>query len=161
MEKNLIYGVYPVHESLAVGHASKLRALASDLDALARCNTYGDVKSAEFSDHGPWAGPDLTEELAEHDDNEPYDWQEDTPGMVDGDWPPMPTALIFDVFPEGDSRWEEIRSRLNAKIVSTVFNGEYAEIPPDKDRELAAFLTDQGFMAIRDEALISKVGRWE
>lgn len=78
--------------------------------------------------------------------------------MVDGDWPRMPTSLIFDLIPEDDPRWEEIGDRLGAKIVSTVFNGEYAEIPPAKADELASYFTEQGYTVSRDDALISRLG---
>ena len=155
MDQNLIYGTF--HESLVVGRESTLRSLASDLDTLAGCHTWGEVRVAEFSEYGPFLSW-LAEDWADsgYEDSDEFDWQNDTPGMGDGDWPPMVTSLIFDLSLGDD--WTEIEERLGAEMVTTTFSGDYLQIPPDKDQELVAFLTEQGYTVRRDDALISKVG---
>ena len=73
------------------------------------------------------------------------------PGYADGDWPPMPGALMLGWLPDD-------LVEAYGRVTTTVLNGDRLDIEDaDQARELAAVLADRGVKLTRDDAFIAKV----
>jgi len=73
------------------------------------------------------------------------------PGYADGDWPPMPGALMLGWLPDD-------LVEAYGRVTTTVLNGDRLDIEDaDQARELAAVLAERGVKLTRDDALIAKV----
>ncbi|SCF16125.1 hypothetical protein GA0074695_3885 [Micromonospora viridifaciens] len=91
-------------------------------------------------------GPIDDDVYATHDD-EPFDINE-VGLIVEGDWPEMVTARAFKILPQN------LRARFG-KRVPTVHNGDYLEIPVDREAEMVAELRQRGYEVTRDDELIN------
>jgi hypothetical protein len=64
----------------------------------------------------------------------------------DGDWPPMPGALMFDDLPT------EVAESFG-EIMETIFNGTYLNIPASEKDDLFAVLEELGFVLVHEPEL--------
>lgn len=153
--QKVVWGEWEFHESLVVADRARLEAIASDISILQGCSTFGAVK-AVFGDLSKHSWFDESD-LAEHDDNELFEYSENTPGVPDGDWPPMPTAAILDLFPMTDPIWADLTNdEIEGGLIYTTLNGKYFHIDVDKAEALVAVLRKHGISATRDDDLIAR-----
>ena len=87
-----------------------------------------------------------------------YDWVV-AAGGTDGDWPPMPTALALSAFEDHDeAAWAELlNDDVGAEVVTTIYTGDYLEIPSENERQLLASFDRLGIQYVRDDALIESL----
>jgi len=116
------------------------RAIASRRwSELRRAVTVGDRD--DIDDWGLEEGPS---ETATFDPDE-------LPGHADGDWPPMPGALMLGWLP-GDL----VESY--GEVMTTVLNGDRLDIGDEEQaRGLAAALAERGVILVRDDALVERL----
>lgn len=88
-----------------------------------------------------------------------YDWSETGP-VQEGDWPPMPTALSLDVFNNEDTEvWDAIFSgEVGARVVTTILNGDYLEVPAEREAALLAAFDRLGVKHERAQDIVDNLG---
>lgn len=149
MTKELLYGYWWGHESLCIGDAEEVRAVASDYAKVQACRTLGELRVVARKLTMVPLPADL-QELDGEPDETPWAWQEDGLGVDDGDWPGMPTSLALERLDE------EARLALmgieGVGSVSTIFNGDYLFIPVEAEDVLVSLLSELGYSVSRDDA---------
>ncbi|SCG41034.1 hypothetical protein [Micromonospora humi] len=80
-------------------------------------------------------------------DDEPFDLTE-VGAVVDGRWPRMVTTRAFDALPQ------DLRETYGRREL-TVHDGDYLEIPLDREDELVAELRGRGYQVTRDDDLVN------
>ncbi len=160
--QRILYGADPATGLLCFVEESYGRALAEEVAAVKACTTVGEAMELDQRlqlTTAPGAPVDEDEmvelELAP---DSPYDWSESGPA-ADGDWPPMPSALAFKTFRcEDREAWDLLSGEVQARVESTVLNGEILEIVPEREKDLLAVLSRLGVQAMRDDAIIASIG---
>jgi hypothetical protein len=155
----VVYGLYPIHETLCFLEEGHARALDAEVSAVKACTTVEQArKLAPTLQHTLFPG---IEDLEEHDGDPgaPWDWTEQG-AVQDGDWPPMPDALSLEVFEEADAEaWNEIFSdSVGGLIGDTTFNGDYLYVPRRNEAALLAAFDRLGISYVRDDALLDNLG---
>ncbi|GAA4301279.1 hypothetical protein [Klenkia terrae] len=156
---SVVYGFYRLHESLCVIDRDRARALSDAIARVKECTTVGQAMDLNRELSATWVpgAPESAEEMEDEDltPESPYSW-DDTGAVLDGDWPPMPTALTLELFAESDvEAWAALKSPpMGARRITTTLNGDYLEIDPAREQVLVDALKGLGIDAVRDDALI-------
>ncbi len=157
--KRILYGFSKVHDSLCFFDEERVRALSAEVSAVKACSTVGAAMELGESLTLTWV-PDAPEDLEEMEaqglePGDSYVWSE-TGSVADGDWPPMPTALSLDVFAKDDLEARKLifDEPVRAVIVDTTLNGEYLEIPADREQALVAAFDRLGIPHTRDDSVV-------
>ena len=144
----LVYGHATNHDCLAFVHADTAAGEAAEIRALAAARTWGEARQVQMTHLSNPAGPDCYEpEDDDYADDKPFDITE-VGAVVDGYWPPMVTTRTVDVLPQ------DLQDRYG-ELVHTVHNGEYFEIPLDREADLVAELRERRYEVTRDDELIN------
>ncbi|QGN48631.1 hypothetical protein GKC29_18560 [Micromonospora sp. WMMC415] len=144
--RRLVYGHATHHDCLAFADADTATEEGAEITALATARTWGEARQVQMTRLWNPAGPECYEE-DDYPDDKPFDITE-VGSVVDGNWPPMVTTRAFDVLPE------DLQDQYG-KVVYTTHNGEYLEIPLDREGELVAELREHGYEVTRDDDLIN------
>ncbi|MEU8405657.1 hypothetical protein AB0C19_05595 [Micromonospora sp. NPDC048842] len=145
--QHLVYGHATAHDCLAFADAGTATEEAAEIRALAAARTRGEARQVRMAHLSHPAGPDCYEPEDGYADDKPFDIKE-VGAVVEGYWPPMVTTRALDVLPQ------DLRDRY-AKVVLTVHNGEYLDVPTDSEAELVAELRGRGYEVTRDDELIN------
>lgn len=145
--QHLVYGHATAHDCLAFADAGTATEEAAEIRALAAARTWGEARQVRMTHLSHPAGPDCYEPEDGYADDKPFDITE-VGAVVEGYWPPMVTMRALDVLPQ------DLRDRY-AKVVLTVHNGEYLNVPTDREAELVAELCGRGYEVTRDDELIN------
>lgn len=155
----VIYGVYEIHQTLCVIEANFARELEAEILAVKACQTIGQAQALEPKlKHVSIPGgiEDLEDDQSSDD---PWEWSEQ-PLAQGGDWPPMPDALRFSIFEIDDTEaWKAIcPDKTGRMLETTVFNGDYLDIPVEAEQALLAHLDSEGIAYTRNDELIENIG---
>ncbi|MFC0506653.1 hypothetical protein [Micromonospora costi] len=142
----LVYGHAKNHDCLAFIDADTAAGEAAEIRALASARTWGEARQVQMTHLDNPAGPDCYDE-DDYADDKPFDITE-VGSVVEGYWPPMVTTRAFDVLPQ------DLRDRYG-KVVYTVHNGEYLDVPLDREAALVAELRERGYEVTRDDDRIN------
>ncbi|MFF4875077.1 hypothetical protein [Micromonospora sp. NPDC000668] len=145
--QRLVYGHATNHDCLAFADADTATEEAAEIRALASAQTWGQARQVQMTHLSNPAGPDCYEPEDGYGDDKPFDITE-VGAVVDGYWPQMVTTRALDVLPQ------DLQDRYG-KLVLTVHNGEYLEVPLDCETELVAELRERGYEVTRDDELIN------
>ncbi|MGO1738112.1 MAG: hypothetical protein ACTHYM_03835 [Actinomycetaceae bacterium] len=145
----LVYGYLDHFESLAILPEQVAQEMAEEVQAIARAQTWGELKSVPIMHNPalhPWPADVETDETPA--DDAPFDLEEH-PLRADGDWPMMAPQYVLEhaVLP-GDVLREL------GTVESTVFNGNYLSIPSSGERAMLEVLERNGYDCRRDDELI-------
>ncbi|MGC1215627.1 MAG: hypothetical protein WA890_30775 [Micromonospora sp.] len=142
----LVYGHATNHDCLAFVDADIASGEAAEIRALAAARTWGEARQVQMTHLSNPAGPECYEE-DDYPDDEPFDITE-VGAVAEMSWPEMVTARAVGVLPQ------DLRDRYG-KLVLTVHDGEYLEVPLDGEAELVAELRERGYEVTRDDDLIN------
>ena len=142
----LVYGHAKHHDCLAFVGADTAVGEAAEIRTLAAARTWGEARQVQMTHLSNPAGPERYEE-DDYPDDEPFDITE-VGAVVDMTWPKMVTARALDVLPQ------DLQDRYG-KLVPTVHDGEYLEVPLDGEAALVAELRERGYEVTRDDDLIN------
>lgn len=145
--QHLVYGHATNHDCLAFIDAPTAAGEAAEIRALASARTWGEARQVQMTHLSHPAGPDCYEPEDGYGDDQPFDITE-VGAVVEGYWPPMVTTRALEVLPQ------DLRDRYG-KLVLTVHNGEYLDVPIDCEAELVAELRERGYEVTRDDELIN------
>lgn len=147
--RRLVYGHAQLHNCLAFADAGTAAQEAAEITAIAAARTWGEARNIRPAHVWNPAGTidDDDHIYAEYADDEPFDINE-VGFVVEGDWPEMVTARAFKVLPQ------DLQARFGERV-ATVHNGDYLEIPVDREAELVAELRQRGYEVTRDDELIN------
>ncbi|MEV1143930.1 hypothetical protein [Micromonospora sp. NPDC049799] len=146
--RRLVYGHATHHDCLAFADADTATEEGAEIRALASARTWGEARQVQMTHLDNPAGPDCYEPDDDaYADDKPFKITE-VGAVVEGYWPPMVTTRAFDVLPE------DLQDQYG-KVVYTVHNGEYLEIPLDREGELVPELREHGYEVTRDDDLIN------
>ncbi|SCE94616.1 hypothetical protein [Micromonospora saelicesensis] len=142
----LVYGHAANHDCLAFVEADTAAGEAAEIRALAAARTWGEARQVQMTRLWNPADPESYDE-DDYPDDEPFRIAE-VGAVVNMSWPKMVAARALDVLPE------DLQDRYG-KVVLTVHDGEYLEIPLDGEAELVAELRERGYEVTRDDDLIN------
>ncbi|MEU1245529.1 hypothetical protein [Micromonospora arida] len=145
--QHLVYGHATAHDCLAFADAGTAIEEAAEIRALAAARTWGEARQVQMTHLSHPAGTDCYEPEDGYADDQPFSITE-VGAVVEGYWPPMVTTRALDVLPQ------DLRDRYG-KLVLTVHNGEYLDVPIDCEAELVAELRERGYEVSRDDDLIN------
>ncbi|MGQ0624898.1 MAG: hypothetical protein ACT4PP_09685 [Sporichthyaceae bacterium] len=69
----------------------------------------------------------------------------------------MPTANALTLVDRRGPIWTELTTDVGVRVHTTVLNGDYVEIPLDREADLRADLARHGIQADRNDALIFRL----
>jgi len=149
--ESVLYGVWKFHESFCLLDETEAHGRAAEVKAIQAATMLGGVRKVDSTLR--YMGlPFHPEDHEGEPDDTPWDWQ-DEGTVTDGDWPGMPTAYALDAFPD-KAVFRDLVDATGAEGGTTVFNGDYLQVPVSKERELVDTLSRHGIRAIRDDAVI-------
>ncbi|WP_191842600.1 hypothetical protein [Catellatospora chokoriensis] len=144
----LVYGHAQLHDSLAFADATTAAAEAAEIEAIATATTWGEARGLQTRHvSNPVAFDDPDDDPNEEPDDAAFDINE-VNCVVEGDWPPMVTARAFDLLPE------DLQARFGSSDF-TALNGDFLNIPVEREAELIGELRNRGIEVTRDDALIN------
>ena len=123
------------------------QVLSKELQQIEDARTYGELK--RLAPTLRYADLPVALDDDDHLDDEPFDIAS-CPAVGDGDWPQMATRMTLDWLPV--EVWADC-----GEIVTTVFSGDYLELPPECENVLVERLTKLGYTCRRDDTLITSV----
>jgi hypothetical protein len=141
----LVYGHAKNHNCLAFVDADTAAGEAAEIRALAAARTWGEARRVQMTHLDHPAGPDSYDD--DRADDEPFDITE-VAAIVNGYWPKMVTTRALEVLPQ------DLQDRYG-KVVLTVHDGEYLEVPLDGEADLVAALRERGYEVTRDDETIN------
>ncbi|MGN9810217.1 hypothetical protein ACTMSW_12775 [Micromonospora sp. BQ11] len=144
--QRLVYGHATNYDCLAFIDADTAVGEAAEIRALAAARTWGEARQVQMTHLSNPAGPDCYEP-EDYADDKPFDITE-VGAVVEGYWPAMVTTRALDMLPQ------DLQDRYG-KIVLTTHNGEYLEVPLDREAEVVAELRRRGYEVTRDDDLIN------
>ncbi|SCG76625.1 hypothetical protein [Micromonospora coxensis] len=145
--RSLVYGHAQLHDCLAFADASTAAEEAAEIQALAAARTWGEARQVRMTHLWNPAGPECYEPEDGYPDDRPFEINE-VGSVVEGDWPPMVTARASELLPRDLQRQFGSRE-------GTALNGDYLEIPLDRESDLVAALRERGYEVTRDDKLIN------
>lgn len=145
--RRLVYGHAQLHDCLAFADANTAAEEAEEIKALAAARTWGEARQVRMTHLSNPAAAD--EDFPDEDpaDNEPFEINE-LNSVAEGDWPPMVTERAFKLLPE------DLQDQFGERRF-TALNGDYLEIPVDREGELVAELRKRGYEVSRDDEVIN------
>jgi hypothetical protein len=145
--RNLVYGHAQMHDCLAFDDANTAADEAQEIVAIATSRTWGEARRVAPRHTWNPVGPEYHDPEDGPADDEPFDINK--VGLVQqGDWPDMVTSRALKLLPK------DLQARFGVDA-DTVLNGDYLEIPLDREAELVAELRERGFEVSRDDELIN------
>ncbi|MGV9766448.1 hypothetical protein [Micromonospora tulbaghiae] len=145
-QHRLVYGHATNHDTLAFVDVGTATGEAAEIRSLAAARTWGEARRVPMTHLENPAGPECYDE-DDHPDDEPFAIAE-LGAVVEMRWPTMVAARALDVLPK------DLQERYG-KVVLTVHDGEYLEVPVDSEAALIAELRERGYEATRDDELIN------
>ncbi|HVX69862.1 MAG TPA: hypothetical protein VHA79_09250 [Mycobacteriales bacterium] len=145
MTARLVYGHAWLHDCLAFANGDTAHAEANEIVAIATARTFGEAAGITTV-HVSNPAVDTVEDGAVEPD-EPMNILR-CYGVEDGDWPPMVTSRALRLLPAA------IREEFGT-VQTTIYNGDYLEVPLAAERGVVEALTKAGFEVFRNDNLIN------
>jgi len=142
----LLIGRNDLHESLCVGPAGRVRTMADEYARVKACTTAGEVLAVAPTLTEVWLPAD-EDELRARDLGAPWDWEADGDGVLDGDWPAMPTSIALGL---PRATLDTLLQIEGVAVVSTVLNGDYLWVPVEAEGQVVEALERCGHRVERD-----------
>lgn len=143
----LVYGHARLHNCLAFADAGTAAEEAEEIKAITAARTWGEARQIRTTHISNPAAPDDDYPDENPADDEPFDVTE-LNVVSEGDWPPMVTSRAFKLLPK------DLIDRFGTSQF-TALNGDYLEIPLEREAELVAELRQRGYEVSRDDELIN------
>lgn len=144
----VVYGLADRWESLAVVDARRAEQLAAEIGVLRACGTLGELRELVPTLVYAWSP------IRPDEDDWPFESDSHPIEVSDSDcWPPMPVQYGL------DERSGDVVGALvgeaGAGVVSTILDGDYLYLPPDREDLLLAVLARHAITARRDDLVIA------
>lgn len=154
--KQLVYGIYDLHDSLCLFEADHLARLSAETDAIKACATVEQISALAPTLTTAWSPHDedeVADTLTDEGPDAAWDWSQ-TGSAQDGDWPPMPTAYALELFDRSDPVWAALLTVQGVEQVTTTLNGDYLHLPVDQEHRIVQVLREHGYTVTKDQALV-------
>lgn len=145
--RRLVYGHATMYDCLAFADADTAAGEAAEITALASARTWGEARQVQMTHLWNPAGADYHDPEDGYADDKPFDITK-VRAVENGHWPQMVTTRAFDVLPQ------DLQERYGKREL-TLHDGDYLEVPLDREAELVAELRGRGYEVTRDDDLIN------